>query len=70
MTRPTNINPVEWELALSMARTICARYFASGGTARDALTAYGLMDDEYANWQIAIESIACAHCQRPQTRAA
>ncbi len=64
MSRPANINHVEWELALSLGRSICADFFKKGGTARDALSAYGVIPrGELANWKVAIETIAVAHCQ-------
>lgn len=63
MSRPLNVNPVEWELSLAMARSICADFFKKGGRAVDALNAYGMSLDETANWQTAIECIALAHCQ-------
>ena len=53
-----------------MARSICADYFKKGSTAQDALRAYGMTSDDYANWQIAIEQIAFAHCQKALLRAA
>ncbi len=70
MSRPMNTSPQEWELALSMARSICAGYFKKGGTAVDALKAYGMPFDNSSNWQIAIEAIAFAHCQKALPRAA
>jgi len=65
MSRPANINHVEWELALSLGRSICADFFKKGGTPADALTAYGTAPrrGELANWKVAIETIAVAHCQ-------
>lgn len=70
MSCPNHTSPFEWELALSMARTICSGFFKKGGTARDALKAYGLPFDDASNWQTAIEAIAFVHCQRSFYRAA
>lgn len=75
MSRPDHINPVEWELALSMARTICASLFKQGGTAEEALKLYGNAyhghgHDQLTNWQTAIEAIAYAHCHRVTAQAA
>ncbi len=68
MSRPDHINPVEWELALSMARAICASLFKQGGTAEEALklydAPYGRGHGGLANWQTAIEAIAYAHCHQ------
>ncbi len=70
MSRPAHISPVEWELALSMARSVCAAIFKQGGCAVDALKAYGFAYDETANWKNAIEIIAFAHCQNALQKAA
>lgn len=75
MSRPDHINPVEWELALSMARAICASLFKQGLTAEEALKLYGTAyhgqgHGELENWQTAIEAIAYAHCHQVTARAA
>lgn len=70
MSRPTHISPVEWELALAMARSVCAAIFKQGGHPIDALQAYGFARDETANWQTAIEGVAFAHCQHALQNAA
>lgn len=66
MSRPLHINPVEWELALSMARSVCAGLFKKGSSAEDAFRLYGgrLEKGTVANWQTAIEAIAVAHCHQ------
>ncbi|GJM03276.1 MAG: hypothetical protein DHS20C08_17770 [Rhodomicrobium sp.] len=72
MSRPLHINPVEWELALSMARSVCAGLFKKGSSAEDAFRLYGGRSEagSFANWQSAIEAIAYAHCQQSGKRAA
>lgn len=71
MSRPFNLNPVEWELALSMARSICADIFKKGGTPADALTAYGMRRSySHPNWQNAIDAIAYSNCHLSTERAA
>lgn len=71
MSRPDYVNPVEWELALSMARSICADMFRKGGTPLDALRAYGIERSfSHPNWQNAIDIIALANCHRAVAQAA
>lgn len=63
MSRPDYVNPIEWELSLSMARSICADVFKKGGTAKDALRTYGIQQTHsHPNWQCAIEIIAYSNC--------
>lgn len=63
VTRPENINPQEWEQALTQARSICMRLFKKGGTPLDALKAYGIHHIcSHPNWGVAIETIAYANC--------
>ena len=65
MTRPDNINPVEWEQSLVLARSVCAEFFKKGGKPKDVLNAYGIYHiSSHPNWQVAIDNIAylkCAH---------
>ena len=72
MSRPLNISPVEWELALSMVRSICAEIFKKGGSAQDALTTFGVVPlaEAPANWKTAIDTIALAHCKMSAQQAA
>lgn len=72
MSRPLHINPVEWENALSMARSICAGLFKKGSTAQEALRLYGVPQTAgtTGNWQTAIEAIAYMHCQHRMKNAA
>jgi len=65
MTRPNNINPVEWEQGLVIARSICAEFFKNGGKPIDALKAYGIYHiSSHPNWQVAIDNIAYVKCTR------
>ena len=72
---PEHVNPIEWHQAVGIARQSCARFFRDGGTARDALRAFG---DETgatdtknaADWGKAVEAIALVLCAKPEKRAA
>lgn len=61
MTKPSNINPVQWDQAVGLARHSCARIFRDGGSPADAFTAFGLAGRP-ADWNRAIESIAESLC--------
>lgn len=63
MTRPNNINPLEWEQGLAIARSICAEFFKQGRKPEDALNAYGIYHiSSHPNWQVAIDTIAYIKC--------
>jgi len=68
---PHNINPVQWTQTLGYSRQACARIFRDGGTAGEALSAFGLHADEITDndWSRAVDMIASALCQRPQGHA-
>lgn len=69
MSRPDYVNPIEWELALSMARSICADVFREGGTPKDALRTYGVRQTlTHPNWQTAIDIIAYSNCSSGTAR--
>lgn len=71
MSRPDYVNPIEWELALSMARSICADVFRKGGTPKDALRTYGVRQTlSHPNWQTAIDIIAYSNCSSGNSKAA
>jgi hypothetical protein len=60
---PRHINPVQWQQAIGYARQACARIFRDGGTAADALRAFGLGAAEpTADWSTAVDRIAAALC--------
>jgi hypothetical protein len=68
---PAHINPIEWHQAVGVARQSCARFFRDGGTAKDAMLAFGTdgAADE-ADWGKAVEAIAFVLCARGHKRAA
>jgi hypothetical protein len=68
---PAHINPIEWHQAVGVARQSCARFFRDGGTAKDAMLAFGAdgAADE-ADWGKAVEAIAFVLCARGHKRAA
>lgn len=69
---PEHINPIAWHQALGVARQSCARFFRDGGTAEDAMRAFGAdaATATTADWSRAIEAIARILCARPEKRAA
>ena len=63
MTKPSNINSVQWDQALGLARQSCARIFRDGGSPVEALSAFGLAQRHAgANWDRAILCIAESLC--------
>jgi hypothetical protein len=63
MTRPLNINPVQWQQAIGLARAGCARVFRDGGSPGDAMARFGLKaSGRHHDWDRAIEAIARALC--------
>ena len=69
---PHNINPVQWTEANGYSRQACARVFRDGGTAIQALAAFGLEagDTTPSDWARAVDRIAASLCQRPLSLAA
>lgn len=69
---PEHINPMQWHQAMGIARQACARFFRDGGTARDAMRAFGVESKsaDLADWSKAVEAIACVLCAKPERRAA
>lgn len=70
---PEHINPMQWHQAVGIARQSCARFFRDGGTATDAMRAFGAETAaaDAADWGKAVEAIAYALCARgSQKRAA
>jgi len=69
---PHNFNPVQWTQSMGYSRQACARIFRDGGTAGEALAAFGFEAGQVgdAEWSRAVEMIAAALCQRPLSLAA
>lgn len=70
---PHNINPVQWNQYLGYSRQACARIFRDGGSASDAVVAFGLDRDavQAVEWSRAVDLIAAALChQHPLANAA
>ena len=69
---PEHINPMQWHQAMGVARQACARFFRDGGSAADAMRAFGVeaRSAEAANWGKAVEAIAYVLCAKPEKRAA
>jgi hypothetical protein len=60
---PRHVNPVQWQQAMDYARQACARIFRDGGSAAEALGAFGLLSAEgSADWNTAVSRIAEALC--------
>lgn len=55
---PEHINPLQWHQSMGVARQACARIFRDGGSAADALTAFGMNNDGIEDWSKAVEMIA------------
>ena len=64
MTKPMNINPVEWHQAIGLARQSCARIYRDGGTPGDAMRLHGLRagSADRPDWNRAIGAIALSLC--------
>ncbi len=61
--RQANLNPVQWNLALGMARKICSDVFQEGGNPTEAVQSYGDSADNdvsVQHWGHAINLIAFA----------
>jgi hypothetical protein len=67
---PDHLNPVQWHQAVAVSREQCARIFRDGGSAEDALVAFGLKREPAANWERVVDLIAAELCARPIKRAA
>lgn len=68
---PEHVNPIEWHQAVGIARQSCARFFRDGGSAADAMRAFGApATAETADWSKAVEAIARMLCARPERRRA
>ena len=70
MQHNRHINSVQWEQAVGYARQACARIFRDGGSPRAALTAFGGLSAEAADWSTAVERIALVLCASPRRKAA
>lgn len=68
---PDHINPFVWHQSLGVARHSCARIFRDGGTAADAVRAFGIKAGVKASdWKRAVEVIAEVIARGPVRRAA
>ena len=71
---PDHINPMQWHQAMGVARQVSARIFRDGGSAADALAAFGLQSNtNELDWSRAVEAIAESLCSQrvaPQMRRA
>jgi hypothetical protein len=69
---PEHINPLQWHQAVGIARQSCARFFRDGGSAADAMRAFGASAEGIpaADWSKAVEAIAQVLCKAPERRAA
>lgn len=58
--RQSNLNPVQWNQALGMARKLCSDIFQEGGSPKDAVQTFGPseMGDDIQHWGHAINAIA------------
>lgn len=68
----TPYNPVQWQQAMGFSRQSCARVFRDGGTAAEAVAAFGIDSEGVgpADWSRAVELVASALCRRPMPVAA
>ena len=67
----TRINPVQWNQAQGISRQSCARIFRDGGSAHDALQAFGLdTASAVTDWSRAVDLIAEKLCVTPMRKAA
>lgn len=69
---PENINPIQWQQSIGLARQICARIFRDGGRPEDALRAVGFHEQHALplDWSRAVERVAEVLCTEPLRRAA
>lgn len=69
---PDHVDPMQWNQAVGIARQSCARIFRDGGSAADAMRAFGLTPSSVvrADWRKAVEAIALSICAKPTRRAA
>ena len=72
-----HINPMQWHQAMGVARQVSARIFRDGGSAEEALAAFGITtksDQAQAHqtddWSRAVEVIAEALCAQGHGRPA
>lgn len=68
-----HINPLQWHQAVGFARQACARVYRDGGSAADALRAFGLAVEKNAaaDWSKTVDKIAVHLCAvTPARRAA
>lgn len=68
----SELNPIQWQQSMGLARQVCARVFRDGGQPADALMAFGVEAASVASWDKAVEMIAGEMSRRstPNRRAA
>lgn len=69
---PSHVNPIQWQQSVGLARQICARVFRDGGSAGDALAAFGLAPTSDLSWDKAVDLMAAELTRQsmPSRRAA
>jgi hypothetical protein len=68
---PHNVNPVQWQQNVGLARQACARIFRDGGTPIDALTAFQIASgDVTLSWSAVVDRIAASLSAAGMTRKA
>jgi hypothetical protein len=56
---PHNVNPVQWQQNVGLARQACARIFRDGGSPADALSAFGLdAASAPSDWSVIVDRVA------------
>ncbi len=71
MTTPHNVNPIQWQQNVGLARQACARIFRDGGTPHDALQAFQLPNaDKTVAWNTVVDRIAASLAAPQQLRKA
>ena len=67
---PAEQDPAAWHQAVGIARQACARIFRDGGTAADAVLAFGIAGSHSAgiDWGRAVRLIADSLSVRPDAR--
>lgn len=71
-TLPLERDPAQWHQAIGVARQACARIFRDGGSAADAVKAFGLdgSASNISDWGRAVSLIAESLCSTRIKRAA
>ncbi len=62
---PAHVDALHWHQSIGYARQACARIFRDGGTAMDAVRAFGIATDQVSDWSKAVDAIANALVSYP-----